>query len=134
MHKILGGLFLISTFLSTIAFGYHYTEVWIAALPLVILSRGIGARSLPWGNPARRHAIFAGVGLPFFWVVIVWDMPQSLVHSHIIQIVAVMSLVIPLWLEQRLALAEGNVIHAVDGGFTADLIAFTKTPMRNKSA
>lgn len=108
-HRILGGLFVLSTFLITIGTGFHYIVDWIVAAPLVLLVRGICATTVPLQNPTRRNAIYFGAVLLLFWVLAVRGSPESLSYPSLIRMLALTSASLPFWLEYQLEKAEDTL-------------------------
>jgi len=113
-HKILGVLLILAILIVTLGAGQHYAVDWIAALPLVLLARGISAVSLPIRHKARQIAIFAGAALLVLWVLAVRVTPESLKYPVLIQLLGLASVVLPLWLELRLARAEDRTARHDD--------------------
>lgn len=105
-HKILGALFLVAIVISTLGLGGHYTVDWLCALPLVLLVRGVSALHLPLGAAARRNAILVGAALVGCWIIAVRGAPLTLAYPDMIRLLAVVSIVFPVWGEVRLARAE----------------------------
>jgi len=105
-HRLIGVALLAGTVLMIIGFGMHYVVDLIVALPLVLLVRGACAAALPLRNPRRWLAIAAGTALLLAWILAVRSAPASLTHAWPIQSLATASLVIPAWLNRRLAMAE----------------------------
>ncbi|HET9148648.1 MAG TPA: phosphatase PAP2 family protein [Acetobacteraceae bacterium] len=105
-HKAAGALYVLAILIVTLGCGFHYTVDWIVALPLVLLSRGIGAMSLPLQLRSRRNAVLVGALLLCLWVLVIRGAPETLDHQKLIQLLAVTSVGLPAWLERRLAKDE----------------------------
>jgi len=104
--RLTGAALLAATLLATLGFGEHYAVDLIAALPLVLLVRGICAADLPASAPARRNAVLGGAALLAFWVLAVRGYTVSLAHPGLVRLLALASLALPVWLERKLAGAE----------------------------
>jgi len=105
-HRILGASFLLVTVIATLGFGEHYAVDWVAALPLVLLVRGVCCASLPLASPLRQSCVLSGIFLLAFWVVAVRGAPVTLEFPWMIRALAVLSLALPLALEKNLGVAE----------------------------
>lgn len=104
--RLTGAVLLAATLLATLGFGEHYAVDLIAALPLVLLVRGICAADLPACAKTRRHAVLGGAVLLAFWVLAVRGYTVSLAHPGLVRLLALASLALPVWLERKLAGAE----------------------------
>jgi hypothetical protein len=115
-HRVLGGLLVAATFITTLGTGWHYTLDWIGALSLVLLARGICAFAAP--ASMRRWAVLAGASIVGCWVALLRGAPASLDYPKLIEGFAVLSVAVPVWLEARLARAEERAAKAdyVTGG------------------
>ena len=111
-HKILGALFLASIVISTLGLGGHYTVDWLGALALVLLVRGVCALHLPLATAARRDAILIGAALLMCWIITVRGAPFTLGYPGGIRLLAIASVILPVWGEIRLARAEREQRHA----------------------
>lgn len=111
-HKILGALFLASIVISTLGLGGHYTVDWLGALALVLLVRGICALHLPLATAARRDAILIGTALLMCWIIAVRGAPFTIGYPGGIRLLAIASVILPVWGEIRLARAEREQRHA----------------------
>jgi hypothetical protein len=106
-HRLAGVLIVLSTLISTLGLGEHYAVDWIAALPVVLFARGASAVWLPVFMPARRNAILLGLMLTALWVLAV-RLPQSLEFPWTIEVLAGLSIFLPVRLEWLLARAEDD--------------------------
>jgi len=107
-QRAIGAALLAGTILATLGFGEHYAVDLIAALPLVLLVRGTCAAALPLRNPSRWQAILTGTILLSAWILAVRSAPASLAHAWPIQTLSAASLLLPAWLNRRLAVAEAR--------------------------
>jgi len=105
-HRLLGVLFLLVTFTATLGFGEHYAVDWVAAMPLVLLVQGLCCSSLQLAAPLRQVAIILGCVLLGFWVIVVRDSPGSLQFVWGIRSLGLISVLLPLAVEHRLAAHE----------------------------
>jgi hypothetical protein len=105
-QRIPGIFIAIGIIISTLALGEHYAVDLIAAFPLVLLVRGLGAICLPLNDRSRYRAILAGGLLTFLWILTVRGAPLSLQMPDLIRLLAVASLVISGLLEHQLTTAE----------------------------
>jgi hypothetical protein len=102
-HRVLGILYVIVTFITTIGFGFHYILDWVVALPLVLLIRGLTVAQ-PFAGP-RSEAIIVGGLLLVSWCAIIRLAPNSLAYTVFIQAVIAASISLPILMEIRLARA-----------------------------
>ncbi len=116
-HRSLGALFVLVTVIATLGFGEHYAVDWVAALPLVLLVRGVCCASLPLASPLRQCCVMTGILLLALWVVAVRGAPVTLAFPWAIRALAIVSVALPLAIENTLAVAERQHVrlsrHAV---------------------
>ncbi|MDE8345675.1 MAG: phosphatase PAP2 family protein [Acidocella sp.] len=105
-HRFLGILCLLAILIVTLGSGQHYTVDWIAALPLVLLSRGICALTLSFASIARSNAVGFGVLLILFWVLAIHQAAFIVSHPVLIWLLAVSSVILPIWFEIQLTVSE----------------------------
>jgi len=105
-HRLLGLIFLAATLIATLGFGEHYAVDWVAALPLVLLVRGICCASLPLASALRQSCVMTGILLLAFWVVAVRGAPVTLEFTWAIRALALLSVALPFAIENTLAVAE----------------------------
>jgi hypothetical protein len=102
-HVALGTGFVAITFVATLGFGEHYAVDWVAALPVVLLTRVLCA---PAAKRVRLEGGLTAVILLLCWIAEVRLAPANLDWPWALRGVALASLVLPVWLDRRLAQAE----------------------------
>lgn len=110
-HRQIGAVFVFLTFLATLGLGEHYAIDWLAAMPLVALVRGITCNSLPLSDRTRQQAICAGAALLVGWVIVLRLASGDLDSGIGFAIFSLTSLLLPMWLEARLAQVERKALQ-----------------------
>ncbi|MBU6449874.1 MAG: phosphatase PAP2 family protein [Rhodospirillales bacterium] len=103
-HRLIAIIYMLIIFIATLGFGEHYAIDWLGAMPLVLAVRALA--SLPrdmaeWGPP-----LIGGGLLLLAWVFSIQNAEFLLDWPPGVWCLAGASLMLPLWLEARLAKAE----------------------------
>ncbi|MGE4482906.1 phosphatase PAP2 family protein [Acidocella sp.] len=103
-HRLVGISYMFFIFVATLGFGEHYAIDWLGAMPLVLVVRSLAALPRPakvWFPP-----LICGLLLLFGWVL-------EIQHADFVRELPVclwglagMSLILPIWFEAKLAVAE----------------------------
>jgi hypothetical protein len=113
-HRIIGFLVVALMILATLGLGEHYASDWLAALPLILLTRGLCALTLDLTSPPRLSAIAIGTMLLLGWLLLIWLAPRSLDYPWLVRGFCVASVWLPIAAERRLSRAERAVVLGCD--------------------
>lgn len=101
--RIIAGAALALTLLATLGFGWHYAIDLVVAVPFVTAIHAACLTAVPPGSPERRRAIVWCVGLTAAWLVLLRAAPSIFLTSSVLTwALVIATLVISLWLEERL--------------------------------
>lgn len=103
-HRILAGAYLLATFIATIGFGEHYVVDWSGALSIVLAVRALCA--IPIAGRAWLSALVVAAMLMLGWDILIRFAPGNPFWPGEVRGLACLSILLPLWLEARLARAE----------------------------
>lgn len=108
-YRLLGAVYVALTFIFTIGMGYHYLLDWVVALPLVLFIRaltsdyrfrGIRLVSILWG------------GLNVLgWVETLRHIGLFIKDPLFLNSFVITTMLVPIYLERRLAAAEDRFVH-----------------------
>ena len=103
-HRVLAGVYLLATFIATIGFGEHYVVDWVGALSVVLATRALCA--IPTAAEAWVLALVSASALMLGWIMLIRFVPGGGGRPWEVRGLACLSVLLPLWLETKLARAE----------------------------
>jgi hypothetical protein len=109
-QRVFGFGFLLATLVATLGFGEHYAVDWVAALPLVLLVRGICCTSLPVTAAIRLGTIILGGIILALWVAVVRGVPETLALPWDVRVLGLASVVLPVFAEHWLTRQERRTV------------------------